>query len=51
MNFEVKLNFVKNLHLYNLSNYINLVKMCSDSQSHSEIPSNLLVNVIKIVKM
>ena len=30
---------------------INAVKMCIDSQSHSEIPSNLLVYILRIVKI
>ena len=29
----------------------NAVKMCSDSQSLSSLPSNLLVYVLRIVKM
>ena len=40
-------------HLFMLIiiHYINLVKMCSDSQSQSKIPSNLLVYVLRNVKM
>ena len=50
-NLEAAGSKFPNRFLFIILYYINPVKICSDSQSLSEIPANLVVYVLRIVKM